>query len=337
MSPRFRKALPLTLAVGVVLLATIASHYRSPAAAPAALETVTIALPRQASTAPMFVAIEKGFFKDQGLDVVHQQHELGAQGVKSLLDHQADLTVVADTPFMFKAMAGEQIAIVCAISSGRRAAAIVVAPGKAINSLADLAGHSVGLPLGTNMQFFLSVMLLQDRVPEGSVKLVNLAPDQIATALRSGQVDAVTAWQSNLAQLQESAPSGTQFFFGERLFRYRFHLVARRDYLEHHADAVKRVVAALAMATKFMDQQPDVARAITARYMGIDLKALARIYDPADFDLKLDQAILLALDDQSRWAIRSDLVKRTTVPDYLEYIYFDALEAVDPAAVTMIR
>jgi ABC-type nitrate/sulfonate/bicarbonate transport system substrate-binding protein len=63
MSPRFRKALPLTLAVGVVLLATIASHYRSPAAAPAALETVTIALPRQASTAPMFVAIEKGFSK----------------------------------------------------------------------------------------------------------------------------------------------------------------------------------------------------------------------------------------------------------------------------------
>nr|WP_315218599.1 ABC transporter substrate-binding protein [uncultured Duganella sp.] len=337
MALSLRQGLALIFAAGVVLLAALASNYRTRVVVTGALETVTIALPRQASTAPMFVAIEQGFFRDQGLHVVHQSHELGTQGLKSLLDHQADLTVVADTPFMFKAMAGERIAIVCAISTGRRTAAIVVAPGKGINSLAELAGHSVGLPLGTNMQFLLSLMLLQNRVPETSVKRVDLGPDQIVTALRSGKVDAVTAWQINLAQLQESAPSGTKFFFGEQLFRFRFHLVARRDYLEHHAHAVKKVVAALAAATQFMDQQPGAARSITARYTGIDLKTLARVYDPADFDIKLDQAILIALDDQSRWAIRSGLVTRTTVPDYIDYIYFDALQEVDPSAVTMIR
>lgn len=332
-----RQGSSLLLALTVVLFAALASNYRPRLMASIEIEKVTIALPRQASTAPMFVAIERGFFRDQGLHVVHQQHELGAQGLKSLLNHQADLTVVADTPFMFKVMSGEQIAIICAISTGRRAAAIVVAPGKGINSLADLAGHRIGLPLGTNMQFLLSLMLLQNGIPESSVKRVDLAPEQIVTALRSGQVDAVTAWQSNLAQLQESAPSGTKFYVNEQLFRYRFHLVARRDYLQHHAQAVKKVVAALAAATQFMAQQPTTARNITGRYMGVDLNTLKRIYDPADFGLRLDQAMLIALDDQSRWAIRNGLVTRTTVPDYTEYIYFDALQEVDPIAITTIR
>jgi NitT/TauT family transport system substrate-binding protein len=87
---------------------------------------------------------------------------------------------------------------------------------------------------------------------------------------------------------------------------------------------------------QFIREHPDQAKAIISRYTGPD-PASMRFYDPDDFDLKLDQAMLLALDDQTRWAIKNGLVERQTVPNYLDYIHFDALQAVQPSAVTTIH
>ena len=41
--------------------------------------------------------------------------------------------------------------------------------------------------------------------------------------------------------------------------------------------------------------------------------------------------------DEARWAIREELADKEEVPDYLDFIYIDALEEVKPEAVTIIR
>ena len=53
------------------------------------------------------------------------------------------------------------------------------------------------------------------------------------------------------------------------------------------------------------------------------------------FRLSLDQPILVSLEDEARWAIRNKLTDVTKVPNYLDYIYTDALKAVKPGAVTI--
>ncbi len=43
------------------------------------------------------------------------------------------------------------------------------------------------------------------------------------------------------------------------------------------------------------------------------------------------------MDDEARWSIANNLTDKTVVPNYLDYIYLDGLEALKPEAVTIIR
>jgi len=45
----------------------------------------------------------------------------------------------------------------------------------------------------------------------------------------------------------------------------------------------------------------------------------------------------LSVEREANWAIKDDLVNATKVPNYLNFIYFDALEKVKPEAVTVVR
>jgi len=51
----------------------------------------------------------------------------------------------------------------------------------------------------------------------------------------------------------------------------------------------------------------------------------------------LDQSLVLALEDEARWAIKNKLTSKTKVPNYLNHIHLDALKSVAPSAVTIIH
>ena len=61
------------------------------------------------------------------------------------------------------------------------------------------------------------------------------------------------------------------------------------------------------------------------------------VWDEFNFRLVLDQSIIVSLEDEARWAIREELVDKEEVPNYLDFIYINALEDVKPEAVTIIR
>jgi NitT/TauT family transport system substrate-binding protein len=47
--------------------------------------------------------------------------------------------------------------------------------------------------------------------------------------------------------------------------------------------------------------------------------------------------MLITFEDQARWRIKQGLTDATEVPNYLDYIYLDALEEVKPEAIGIIR
>jgi len=53
--------------------------------------------------------------------------------------------------------------------------------------------------------------------------------------------------------------------------------------------------------------------------------------------LLLDQTMLISLEDIARWAIKEGLTGKNEVPNYLNFIYINTLEAIKPIAVTIIR
>ena len=60
-------------------------------------------------------------------------------------------------------------------------------------------------------------------------------------------------------------------------------------------------------------------------------------WDDFVFGISLDQSLLVSWDNIARWAIKNKLVNEKKLPNYLNYICLDALQAVQPNSITIIR
>ena len=322
-----------TLVIGVVTFLAL----RSPVTAPGAVTQVTIAVPMQINSALALVASGQGLFLKAGVDVVSQPFELGIDALKSVLDGNADLAVVADTPVMFALLGGADIAMLAGISQGRRTLAIVVHSDRGINQIQDLRGKSVGVIMGTNQTYFLDAMLQVHGVPSDKVKLVDLRTDAAISAFRKNHIDAVVVFQPFLTRLEAEMGDRIKVFRGEDVYAFRYILVGKPSYIDSHPEEVRRVLRALISANQSIFANPVEARRAVGHAVKIDDATMAKLFDPEDYAVSLDQAMLLALDDQTRWAMQKGLVAPGPIPNYLNAMKYQHLKAVLPAAVTIVH
>ena len=94
---------------------------------------------------------------------------------------------------------------------------------------------------------------------------------------------------------------------------------------------------ALLKAETFVQQHPEESRRLVAEFIKTDKVVLDETWDIFTFRVTLDQALLVDLEDQTRWAMKYRLTARKDMPNYLDFIYVDGLQAVKPEAVRIIR
>lgn len=335
------RVLTLRRALWVLLLVLIAGGLYlglgSKTAPLAPVSTVTIAVPIQIGTAPTLVAAAHGLFAKTGVEVISQPFELGKDALQSLLKGHADLALVADTPLLFALLNGEDISILAVTSQARRALAVVGRKDRGIQRLQDLKGKSVGVTSGTNMTYFLDAMLQTYGIPSASVRLVDLDTSGVVKALMAGDIDAATLYQPFIGTVQKQMGDQVNVFYGDDVYSYRVFLVGKTSYVDSHPQEIRRILTALKAANQAIRADPAKARQTLAKAMQVDDGTLVHIFDTDTFTLSLDQAMLLALDDQTRWAMQRGLVKARPVPNFLKSIKHQHLEAVVPDAVTIVH
>jgi hypothetical protein len=55
------------------------------------------------------------------------------------------------------------------------------------------------------------------------------------------------------------------------------------------------------------------------------------------FSLSLDQSLVVAMEDEAQWMIKNNLTRQKTVPEFLNFIYEDALKEIKPDAIIIMR
>jgi NitT/TauT family transport system substrate-binding protein len=326
----------LTLAA---LAAGVATNLalRSPVTPTMAGTKVAIAVPMQINSALMLVASGQGLFLKAGVDVVSQPFELGKDALKSVLDGKSDLAVVADTPTMFALLGGADIAMLAGISQSRRALAIVAHSDRGIKQIQDLRGKSIGVIKGTNQTYFLDAMLQVHGIPSDEVIETDLRTDAGISAFKDGRIDAVVLFQPFLAKLEAEMGDRIKVFYGEDLYAFRFILVGKPSYIDSHPQEVRGVLRSLIAANQAIRAKPVEARRLVGGALKIDDAIMVHLFEPDDYVASLDEAMLLALDDQTRWAMKKGLVESRPMPNYLNFIKYQDLEAVLPTAVTIVH
>lgn len=334
--PLARRAVQAGLLLLVLAVVLVAAKWwsREPLAS---VSKVTIAVPMQISSAAVIVATSQGLFEKAGVEVVSKPFTLGRDALQSVLDGHSDLALVADTPLMFALVNGAEISILAGVSQGRRSLAVVGRKDRGIARLQDLKGKSVGLSLGTNLTYFLDALLQVNGIPTESVRLVDLKTADVVSDFVAGHIDAAVLYQPFLADVEKQMNDRITVFYGEDIYSYRFFLTGKTSYIESHPQEIERVLKGLIAAKQSIQADPLLARHLVARAIKVDDDTLAKIFDPDSYMVSLDQAMLLTLEDQTRWAMKRGLAKPGPLPNYLYSIAYQHLEAVLPGAVTMVH
>ena len=301
------------------------------------LEKVTLMASVQPALAPFYVALEKGYFRRERLEVNLVPTTSGKAGLVSVIDGKADFVSAAEIPLVLAAMGKKPFTIVATFYIGGKDHGVVARKNRDIARPADLKGKRIGVTPGTTSPFLLDLVLTDSGIRRDEVQLVDLRPEQMPEAMAKGELDAAATWDPTLRTLQRELGSNAITFDGHGLFSYNFVLAANRDFATSRPETVKRFLRALVEANAFIRTHSDEAQRITVEKSGLDAALVREQLNGLAFRLTLDQSLVIALDDAARWAIRNKLTDAAEVPNFLNYITADPLHSLDAAAVSLVR
>jgi NitT/TauT family transport system substrate-binding protein len=149
----------------------------------------------------LFVAEEKGYFKDEGLAVEKKSFSAPGDGLKPLLagDLDAHFTTV-DSTIIAADKAPGKLKVVYLTDTSAGADAIVAK--KEIKSVKDLKGKKVAATVGECNQLLLVKALEKAHLAESDINLTNMNPDDGGSAFAAGKLDAAVTWEPWISQVQ---------------------------------------------------------------------------------------------------------------------------------------
>jgi len=300
-------------------------------------EKVTIAYSATTDAVLAEVAHIRGYYREEGLEAVSHMHPYGKPALKEVLEGKADFATVAETPVMFAIMKGEQISIIATIQTSRKVNAIIARKDKGILTPGDLKGRKIAATLGTTSDFFLDAILATHGISKKTVEIIDLKAEEITAALSKGDVEAASAFSAYISLAQRELGSRGITFYDENIYTSTFNVVTKQEFIRKNPEKVKKMLRALVKAEEFIKQNPEEARKIVAGFSGTDIAIVHDIWANTSFSVSLDQSLLLALEDESRWAIKQGLTSSAKAPNYLDFIYLDGLTSVKPNAVRILR
>lgn len=283
------------------------------------------------------VARQEGYFAEEGIAATILPRNSGKSALDAVLQGQAQLGTVADLPVMFAVMKQIPLSIVATFSRANRDHGIVGRRDRGIGLPASLKGKRIGVTMGTSGHFVLSAFLNRQHLAAAQVTMVNLQPDEFLGALTSGKVDAISGWEPHLNALATQLGGNAAVFYSTDIYEIPYNLAGTRAYVATHTATLQKVLRALIRGTRVCNEAPETARRAMATVMNGKVDDWAALWPGYRFGVGLDQGLVLALEDETRWAIANQLTAGNAMPNYLNTIDLRALDAVAPAAVTVIH
>ncbi|HEY7454682.1 MAG TPA: ABC transporter substrate-binding protein [Thermoleophilaceae bacterium] len=263
-----------------------------------------------ANAAPMYLGMEKGFFKDEGLEIKPHVGEGGAALIPALLSGDDQFSFVGVIPAI--TAVGKDVPVRIVTSSDDAAATedkdwqtLVVPKGSSIKSVEDLPGKTVAVnALRGLAEVVISRSLEKQGVNYRDVKLLEVPFPEMPAALDGGRVDAALLTEPFLSQVlaeggtQIDAPSvETLPSFPNGVY------ITSEEYLAENEDVVDRFASAMNKSLDYAKANPDEVRAIIPTYTQVPKAAAEQLRLPA-FDSELDQkGIELEADLTAKYGI----------------------------------
>ena len=217
--------------------------------------------------APFYVALEKGFYAAEGLDVKLNHHAAGADLFGAIVAGQEDVVFAGGDEVLQARGKGPELVYVAQVFNAYPVALIVPANSD-IQTAADLAGRTVGVPGEYGANFIALLALLKGAgLTRQDVNVQSIGFTQVS-ALLNGQVDAVMGYVNNEPiQLSKAGMATRTITIGDAQPLVSNGLVALRGELDKQPERVKKIIAATLKGVQYTIDNPEEAVRLSAKYV----------------------------------------------------------------------
>ena len=155
------------------------------------------------------VAIEKGWFKEAGVDVKFEWFDYVAS-MDAFAAGKIDGVTVTNGDALVTGSGGAKNVMILLTDYSNGNDMIVGKPG--IKSLKDLKGKKIGLETGFVEHLLLLNGLEKVGMKESDITIVNTKTNETAQALASGDLAAIGAWQPNSGEAMKRVPGAKPIY-----------------------------------------------------------------------------------------------------------------------------
>ena len=212
------------------------------------------------------IGIQKGWFKDEGVDVDFKWFEY-VPSMEAFSAGKVDAVTMSNGDALVTGSSGAKSVGILINDYSNGNDMVVAKPG--VKSVAALKGQKVGVEVGFLSHLLLINALKSAGMTDQDVELVNVPTDQTPQVLKAGEVSAIVAWQPNSGQALKEVPGSRAIFTSANVpgLIYDLLYVSPKSLSERRAEwvAVTKVWFRIADFLKKPENLDEASRIMAAR------------------------------------------------------------------------
>ena len=197
------------------------------------------------------VAIEKGFFKEAGVNVDFKWFDYSAS-INAFSANQLDAISVTNGDNLVIASGGTKGAMIMVTDYSAGNDVIIAKNG--INSIADLKGKHIAVEKGLVDHLLLSTALDDAKIKSGDVTLINSMTNELPQVFNTPDVSAIAVWQP-VANQALKAVSGSKIIYSSKDKPGLIYdtLTVNMTHLSAHKEEWKKIIQVWDKTVKFIN------------------------------------------------------------------------------------
>jgi taurine transport system substrate-binding protein len=214
-----------------------------------------------------------------GVEIKYVKIGGGGDMLRVIAGNDVDFGGLGNPPAAIGVTRGLPIKGIMAINMLDTVEAMVVRTSANIKSLKDLKGKTVAAPFGSTTHYLLLQALKDDGVDPASMKILDLAPSDIAAAWLRGDLDAAWFWEPNL---DKAVKNGGHIFMTSGIMEKRGYPtwdigVVMNAFAAKYPDYVEKFVKAECQGIDFWLKNPARTAEIIAEELTLPLADATRM------------------------------------------------------------
>jgi len=133
--------------------------------------------------------------KATGWEVEWRKFASGTDVIAAMASGDVVLSELGSSPLAIATSQGVEIQLIAFSDVIGKAESLIAHEGSGIETVADLKGKRIGVPIGSTAHYSLMGALQHEGIAEADVTIMSMKPDDIAAAWSQGGIDATWIWQ----------------------------------------------------------------------------------------------------------------------------------------------